>query len=156
MDRLLKFWSLPRREKQFLCEAGTLLLLSNLSIKAIAFRHIDNFLHTRWKDAPRDSDHADDIKLVKLSVSRAANLLPSKSLCLSRSIAEFIMLRRRGIPAVMYAGVKFSENSSLSAHAWVHSGREAANGNSENCAYTSLVTIGHEPIITDPPRKSLQ
>src|SRR2546427_12626447 len=118
MDRLLKFWSLPRREKQFLCEAGTLLLLSNLSIKAISFRHIDYFLHTRWKDAPRDSDHADGIRLVKLSGSRAANLSPSKSLCLSRSIAEFIMLRRRGIPAARYMGVQCSDDSALLTHAW--------------------------------------
>ena len=142
MDRLLKFWSLPRREKQFLCEAGTLLLLSNLSIKAIAFRHIDNFLHTRWKDAPRESDHADDIKLVKLSVSRAANLLPSKRLCLSRSIAEFIMLRRRGIPAAIIAGVKFSEDRSLHAHAWVHIGHGEPDGNAKSPAFTPVVKIG--------------
>ena len=44
MDRLLKFWSLPRREKHFFCEAGILLLLSRLSLKTIAFRHIENFL----------------------------------------------------------------------------------------------------------------
>jgi len=153
MDRLLKFWSLPRREKQFLCEAGTLLLFSNLSIKAIAFRHIDNFLHTRWKDAPRESDHADDIKLVKLSASRAANLLPSKRLCLSRSIAEFIMLRRRGISAAMYMGVKSSDNSVLLAHAWVLAGREITNGKSENSEYTPLVIIGPERVIADSARK---
>jgi len=131
MDRLLKFWSLPRREKQFLCEAGTLLLFSNLS----------------------ESDHADDIKLVKLSVSRAANLLPSKRLCLSRSIAEFIMLRRRGIPAAMYMGVKSSDNSVLLAHAWVLAGREITNGKSENSEYTPLVIIGPERVIADSARK---
>ena len=70
-------------------------------------------------DARDAFDSADDIKLVNLSLSRAANLLPWKSLCLSRSIAAFIMLRRRGIPAVMFAGVKFAEDSSLLAHAWV-------------------------------------
>ena len=123
MGRLLKFWSLTRREKQFFCEAGILLLLSNLCVKTIAFRHIDSFLRARWNDCTRGAfDRADDIKLVNLSLSRAANLLPWKSLCLSRSIAAFIMLRRRGIPAVMFAGVKFSEDSSLLAHAWVDTG----------------------------------
>ena len=94
-------------------------------------------------------DRADDIKLVNLSLSRAANLLPWKSLCLSRSIAAFIMLRRRGIPAVMFAGVKFSEDSSLLAHAWVHTGRGVIDGNSENSAFTPLVRIGQEPLIAD-------
>jgi hypothetical protein len=144
MSRLLKFWSLPRREKQFFCEAGMLLLLSTLSVKAIAFRRIDSFLRARWNDNTPDAFNAadDDIELVKLSLSRMASLLPWKTLCLSRSIAEFIMLRRRGIPAVMYMGVKFLENSSLHAHAWVHTGRDLTEGNSDNSAFTPVVRIG--------------
>src|SRR5712672_3441006 len=121
MGRLLKFWSLTRREKLFFCEAGILLLLSNLCVKTMAFRHIEGFLRARWNDGTRGGCNcADDIELVTLSLSRAANPLPWKSLCLSRSIAAFIMLRRRGIPAVMFAGVKSIKDSSLLAHAWVH------------------------------------
>ena len=67
----------------------------------------------------------EEIRLVQRSISRAANVLPLKSLCLSRSIAEFVMLRRRGIPAVMFAGVRFSGHSSLEAHAWVDVGQGA-------------------------------
>ena len=55
MGRLLRFWSLPRREKQFFCEAAILLLLSHLSIKTIAFRHIDRFLRARWNNGARDA-----------------------------------------------------------------------------------------------------
>src|SRR6266566_2102048 len=99
MGRLLKFWSLARREKRFFCEAGILLLLSNLSVKTVPFRHIESFLRARWNDRTRGAFRgAEDIKLVKLSLSRAANVLPWQSLCLSQSIAAFIMLRRRGIP----------------------------------------------------------
>ena len=53
MGRLAKFWSLTRREKQFLCEALLLLSLSNACVKAIAFKHIDRFLRTRWNDSIR-------------------------------------------------------------------------------------------------------
>jgi hypothetical protein len=148
MGRLRKFWFSPRREKQFFCEAVIFLLLSNLCVKTIAFRHIDRFLRARWNDsAAGRPDHADDIKLVTLSLSRAANILPWKSLCLSRSIAAFIMLRRRGIPAVMVAGVKVSEDSSLIAHAWVHTGHDVTNANSDNSAFTAIVRIGQEPVI---------
>ena len=70
MGRLVKFWSLPRREKQFFVEAGTLLLLSKLCVKTIAFRYIDSFLRGRWKNG-NDLNRADDIKLITLSLSRA-------------------------------------------------------------------------------------
>jgi hypothetical protein len=147
MGRLLKFWSLTRREKKFFFEAGILLLLSNLCVKTIAFRHIEGFLRARWNDGTGGGCNcADDIELVTLSLSRAANPLPWKSLCLSRSIAAFIMLRRRGIPAVMFAGVKSIKDSSLLAHAWVHTARGVIGGNSENAAFTPLLRIGPEPV----------
>jgi len=143
MGRLLKFWSLPRREKYCFCEAGILLLLSNLSIKIIPFRRIYRFLHANWNSRTHVVlDGTENIKLVMLSLSRAANLLPWKSRCLSQSIAAFVMLRRRGIPAVMFVGVKSLEDSSLLAHAWVHTGHEVTIENSEIATYTPLVSVG--------------
>jgi len=109
----------------------------------IAFGRIDSFLRARWSDCNRNTcAQDDDIKLVNLSLLRTANLLPWKTLCLSRSIAAFIMLRRRGIPAVIFAGVKFCEGSSLQAHAWVHAGHDLPNGNSENSEFTAVLRIG--------------
>jgi hypothetical protein len=146
MRPLLKFWSLTRREKQFFCEAAILLLLANLCVRMIAFRHIDGFLRARWNDGTRGgSNRAYDIELVRLSLSRGANLLPWQSLCLSRSIAAYIMLRRRDIPAIMFAGVKSLEDSSLLAHAWVQTAGGVIGGNSE-AAFTPLVRIGQEPV----------
>jgi Transglutaminase-like superfamily len=143
MGRLLKFWQLSRREKLFFFEASALLLISNLSVKQIAFRHIDSFLRARWSDQNQPTFGSDDdVKLVNLSLSRIANLLPWKGSCLSRSIAAFIMLRRRGIPAAIIAGVKFSEDRSLHAHAWVHIGHGEPDGNAENPAFTPVVKIG--------------
>ncbi len=141
MRRLLKFCFLPGREKYCLCEAGILLLFSNLSIKTIPFRQIHRFLHANW-NARAVLDSVENVRLVMLSLSRAANVLPWKSQCLSRSIAAFVMLRRRGIPAVMFVGVKSLEDSSLLAHAWVQTGHEVIDENSENSTYTALVSVG--------------
>jgi len=150
MGRLRKFWSLTRREKEFFCEAGILLLLSNLCVRTIAFKHIDNFLRSRWNNGiQRACNQADDIRLAKLSLSRMARLLPWKNLCLSRSIAAFVMLRRRGIPAVLVAGVKLSENSTLVAHAWVQTGHGVIDGIPDNYGFTAVVRIGQEPLIAD-------
>jgi len=143
MRRLTKFWSLTRREKKLFCEASLLLLVSNVCIWAVAFRHIDRFLRTHWNDCIEvGTDYEQAIKLVQRSISRAANVLPWKSLCLSRSIAEFIMLRRRGIPAVMFAGVRFSDHSSLVAHAWVDSGLGVDDKSSENSGFATVIRIG--------------
>jgi hypothetical protein len=146
MRRLLKFWSLTRREKQFFCEAAILLLLSNIGVRTIAFKHIDGFLRAHWNDGAESGfDRVGDIELVDLSLVRAVNLLPWKNLCLSRSIAAFIMLRRRGISAVMMAGVRSFDDSSLLAHAWVQTAGRMIGGSSENAAFTPLLRIGQEP-----------
>jgi hypothetical protein len=143
MGRQAKFWSLTRREKTFLFEASILLSLSNVCVKVIAFRHLYRFLRTRWNDViERDIDQKREIRLVQLSISHAANVLPWKTLCLSRSIAEFIMLRRHGIPAVMFAGVRFSGHSSLEAHAWVDPGLGVNDKSSESSGFATVMRIG--------------
>jgi hypothetical protein len=143
MGRLAKFWSLTRREKKFLSEAGILLALSNTCVKAVAFKHIHRFLRAHWNDGIRDGiDHEQEIRLVRRSISRAANVLPWKSLCLSRSIAEFIMLRRRGIPAIIFAGVRFSGDFSLDAHAWVDTDLVMSDKSDVNSDFTPVIRIG--------------
>jgi hypothetical protein len=142
MGPLAKFWSLTSRERNFLCEASILLLLSNMCIKAIAFRHVDRFLRTHWNDCRASDNDEQEIRLVQRSIFRAANVLPWRSLCLSRSIAEFIMLRRRGIPAVMFTGVRVSDDSLLEAHAWVDTSLGVNDKNSEHSDFATLIRIG--------------
>jgi hypothetical protein len=145
MNRLGKFWSLTGREKEFFCEASILLSVSNICVRAIAFRRIDRFLRDRWKDGIQRGTHCEqEINLIRRSISRAANVLPWKSLCLSRSIAAFIMLRRRGIPATMNAGVRFSDNSSLEAHAWVDSDLDVKDNSAKNSDFVALIRIGSQ------------
>jgi hypothetical protein len=66
------------------------------------------------------------------------------------------MLRRRGIPTVLFVGVRFSKDSSLLAHAWIRSIPETTNGNSENSMYVPLITIGQEFTIVELGPKSLE
>lgn len=55
------------------------------------------------------------------------------------------MLRHRGLPAVLVAGVKCLKGSALLAHAWVRPGGVVTDGNSENAAFTPLISIGERP-----------
>ncbi len=141
MGRIAKFSFLTTREKISFCEASFLLLFCNICINAIAFRHIDRFLRTRWHDSQTALNNEQEIRLVQRSISRATNILPWRSLCLSRSIAEFIMLRRRGVQAELFAGAKFSDNSSLKAHAWVETGL-VNEKTSESFGFPIVIRIG--------------
>jgi hypothetical protein len=146
MKDIIKFWSLPRREKVLVLEAGIWLSLSSLSVKTVAFNRIDTILNGCWNNVARaNTGSAEEIRLIKLSLSRVASRLPWKSTCLNQSIAGFIMLRRRGIPAVMYLGVKFSENSSFLAHAWVQAMGEEIALEPEDSTYTPMIAIGQKP-----------
>jgi Transglutaminase-like superfamily len=148
MGRVRRFWYLTRREKFFFLESCILLLIANVSVKMVGFRHINRFLHHwsgRTQNVVPSDDMRSDIELIDLSLSRAANVLPGRSLCLSRSITKLIMLHRRSIPAVLFAGVKCLDDSSLTAHAWVRAGDCVTSGNldlSENAEFTVLVRVG--------------
>src|SRR5438445_11770082 len=150
MSQVRKFWYLTGREKLLFFEACILLLLSNLSVNTMTFKNIDSYLKAHRNNRTRDAmvssdDIKNDIKLVDLSLSRAANALPWNSMCLSRSITQLIMLRRRGIPAVLFAGVKSLEDSSLSAHAWVRTGddlMDMSSDRAENAEFAVLLRIG--------------
>ena len=138
MGRLARLWSLSRREKWLFFEASVLLLLSITFVRAIAFKHIDKFLRARWNDgAQSDNQPEQEIKVLRHSVLRAVNALPCKSLCLSRSIVEFVMLRRRGIPAVIKVGARFASPSCLEAHAWIDIGPSSVNSE-----FTTVRRIG--------------
>jgi Transglutaminase-like superfamily len=156
MDRFFRFWYLTRCEKLFFFEAYFLLLISSISVKTVAFRYINSYLH-RWngrgRKAVEPSDNVkNEIKLINDSLSRAANALPWNSLCLSQSIAKLVMLRRRGIPAILFAGVRSLEDTSLCAHAWIHAGDSVfdENNRNETAEFTVLVRIGTETFRQSP------
>ena len=52
------------------------------------------------------------------------------------------MLRRRGVPAVLFAGVRFSGHSSLDAHAWVDTGLGINDERSQNSGFATVIRIG--------------
>ena len=149
MGRLHRLWCLSRREKALLCEAGVLLLAAKVSVHTMPFGRIERYLRAHGGGGARDTrDRYEDIRLIRLSLSRAGGLFRWKAPCLSRSIAEFIMLRRRGIPAAMYMGVKVIENSALSAHAWVEAG---AVGADQDCGgYANVLVIGEVGLKSRP------
>ncbi|HEX8319974.1 lasso peptide biosynthesis B2 protein [Longimicrobium sp.] len=57
--------------------------------------------------------------LVTVGVLARVPGLPWKRTCLYRSVAECLVLRRYGVPAVVRIGVKSEGSGQILAHAWV-------------------------------------
>ena len=132
MHRLRRFCSLTSREKRLFFEAITLIIFSTLCLKIIPFKRIYLYLDNRFGNIEIDLRDPNDgeTAIVSRAILRGASVLPWQTLCLSKSISEFIMLRRRKIPATLCTGVKVLANSSLDAHAWVDtSGTQQNNAN---------------------------
>src|SRR3974390_1025115 len=144
MRGIVKFWSLSARDQLLLCEASILLLVLILCIKCVLFERIHVLLKRRFRNVgtkeclsfPQVRYH------VESAVSRAARNLPWQSACLTASIAEFLMLRRRGIPAIVVAGVKILSDSSLWAHAWVGPSAQDIGQESVSREFIVVLRIG--------------
>jgi hypothetical protein len=146
MGRLRKIWSLGPREQVYLLEATVLLVMTDACLQAVAFQHIERFLSAGWWQRGSElRSHAEAIGLVQLSVSRAVRGLRWENHCLRSSIAAYVMLRRRGVPATIVAGARASEGGQLNAHAWLRPGDESAGRPPEQPGYPALLWIGPEP-----------
>jgi hypothetical protein len=131
------------REKKCFVEALFLLATASVCVNFVAFKHIDSFLRSRIPKPAYSLPREQEVKLVQSSVRQATKALPWSALCLSQSIAEYVMLRRRGVQAAIVAGVGFADDRSLNAHAWVESGLpdHPKNGDTSG-SYTVVMRIG--------------
>lgn len=64
-------------------------------------------------------DDAALAQAVGWAVTRAAQHVPFKALCLPQAMAAKIMLRRRGVNSVLHFGAKIGGDRPIDAHAWV-------------------------------------
>ncbi len=116
MNLLQKFRALPVKEMQFIAEALLLLFFARILLFAMPFRICIKTVKT-----VHSSDHPDMDKLtiLKRAMDRAYPLVFRKDGCLAQSLAARWMLQRRGIPSVLYFGVKRDSHGKFVAHAWL-------------------------------------
>ena len=114
-----KFISLPVDEKLLLIEAIVMLFISKIVVY-LPFRYYIKLL----KSPKRIETKVDLMFLNKISISlhRANKLVFWKNICLVKSVAARLMLKRRGIPSVLTLGLQFEYGKKLSAHAWIKVG----------------------------------
>ena len=110
-------------------EAIVWLGIAALAVAVLPFRHV-GFLAARPIRRPelRRQARLDKVRRIRWAVTSTAARVPWRAKCFQQGLAAQVMLRRRGIPSVLYYGAAQDERRGLHAHVWVRDGDVAVIG----------------------------
>jgi hypothetical protein len=107
------------RDRLLLLEATFWLAVAALVIAVLPFRHLERLAaFPLYRQAPPQQSRLTEGQRVRWSVIACARLVPWRAMCFQQGLAAQLMLRRRGIPSVLYYGAALKDQR-LSAHVWV-------------------------------------
>ncbi len=98
-------------------------MVAGLAIAVLPFRHV-GFLAERpirRPELPRQA-RLDKVRRIRWAIITTAARVPWRALCFQQGLAAQLMLRRRGIPSVLYYGAAQDDKSGLHTHVWVRDG----------------------------------
>ncbi|HQQ61548.1 MAG TPA: lasso peptide biosynthesis B2 protein [Kiritimatiellia bacterium] len=142
IDDFRKLRSRPLAECGLVVEACMFLCLMRIAVLLVPFQRIVGFLGLNQDEsAALPSPQQTKIsKSIGWAVQAAGTRISWASPCLSQALAGMVMLRRRGIPGVLYLGVArdLSMSEPLSAHAWLMCGDAFLTGGSGHERFSVL------------------
>ena len=112
---LARLARLPRADRRLAAEALVALALSSLAIRLLSFKRVAA-IAGGWRGRRRAGV---DAERIVWAVDRVADRVPWRTVCFQRGLAAQLMLRRRGLAAVLHYGVGRDEAGALAAHVWV-------------------------------------
>ena len=125
IDLLQKFWRLSWQDRLLLLEAVLWLAIAGFCIAVLPFRHV-GVLAARPIDLHRPKlphqDRLNKIRRIRWAIISAGARVPWRALCFQQALAAQLMLRRRGVPSVLYYGAAQDDRSGLLTHVWVRHG----------------------------------
>jgi hypothetical protein len=127
-------------------EALAALFLARAALLCLPFRRIAAGLGAMGAESPLElpEQHHAAVEEVSWAVQAVAHRVPWDSRCLAQALAAYRLLKRRGIAATVYFGVKRDPAVPFSAHAWVRCGGRIVTGASGVEAYTVLMQFARE------------
>jgi transglutaminase superfamily protein len=79
------------------------------------------------------------------ALAAAAARTPWHSTCLVQSLAGYVILRRRGVPSVVYLGVAKDPAGEFTAHSWLRCGDVIVTGRGGHQRYSAIAAYGPAP-----------
>jgi hypothetical protein len=122
IDLLRRFWRLSWQDRLLLLEAVLWLAIAGFAIAVLPFRHV-GLLAARpiHRSLPRHA-RLNKVRRIRWAIISTAARVPWRVRCFQQGLAAQLMLRRRGIPSVLYYGAAQDDRSGLYAHVWVRDG----------------------------------
>ena len=131
-----RFAALDRRNQLLLGEALMLLALASAAARILPFRSAIRL--GAGERAQGGADDATAIRQIAWAVARVAALVPWRARCMQQGMAAQIMLRKRGIDAILRYGVGKRPDGELAAHVWVTVGATTFIGGDVVAAYREV------------------
>jgi Transglutaminase-like superfamily len=137
-----KFIRLPLKDVLLLLEATLWMTIAGIAVAVLPFRHL-GLLASCPVRGPKPTDQARVIMVrrVRWALVTATRRAPWHAWCFQQGVAAQLMLRRRGIPSVLYYGAAQDGTNGLSAHVWVRDGDVDVIGGEMVSHYTVLATF---------------
>jgi Transglutaminase-like superfamily len=104
------------------------LTLTRLSLKFAGFRRTTRWARGLARRTVVGAVDRDGSERAARRVAVAAAFFPGRAICLEQSIALYVILRRRAVPAVLRIGV---QPYPFKAHAWVEVGGQPVYENAD-------------------------
>jgi hypothetical protein len=143
-------------ERRLLLEAVVWLGLVRVATAMLPYRRVASLLRLTQSPASNvspdstadrgaDRGHRDadasgrrDAEAVGWAVQGAAGRTPWPSTCLVQSLAGYVMLRRHGVPSVVYLGVGKDAAGEFTAHSWLRCGDRIVTGGGSHQRYSAI------------------
>jgi hypothetical protein len=118
-----KIWRLAWPERLLLAEAVVFLAFAALAVALFPFRQVGAVASrsTHERSLPEQALAA-TVNRVRWAIEAASRRVPWRALCFEQGLTAQHMLRRRGVPSVLYYGAARDSGTDLSAHVWVRAG----------------------------------
>jgi len=135
------------RDLPLVAEAFFLLAASSLLIALVPFRILGRIAAWKFPAATPDPGRRNaEIAKVRWAVSACARRAPWRAVCFQQGLAAQLMLRRRGIPSVLYYGAALDTKGGLAAHVWIRDGNVDVIGGEAANKFAVLATFPANPV----------
>jgi hypothetical protein len=118
-----RFIRLPLQDVLLLLEATLVMTVAGIAVAVLPFRHLGLIASCPVRGPePTDQARVIIVRRIRWAIVTATRRVPWRAWCFQQGLAAQLMLRRRGIPSVLFYGAGPNDQSGLSAHVWVCDG----------------------------------
>ena len=142
IEQFWKLWRLSWQDRLLLFEAFFCLAIAGVAIALLPFRYVGVLAALpAFRPKPPDSERLIKVRRVRWAVVTTARQVPWNALCFQQGLAAQFMLRRRGVPSVLYYGAAQDNQSGLFAHVWVRDGDVDVIGGKNASRFAVMTTF---------------